>query len=85
MLNTAFIGIAMLGFIAGTASAQDKMDCNALYKSALVKIHQEEAVSLEVNRLAELHRLAVRAYDACSAGDEFYARTFFDELDKWRR
>ena len=85
MLRTAFIGIAVLGFIAATASAQNKMDCDALYKSVLAKIHQEEAMGLEVNRIAKLHRLAVRAYDACSAGDEFNARTFFDELDKWRR
>src|SRR5215475_3377437 len=84
MSRSAFIGIAALT-IFGATSAQGAMDCNALYKGALEKVHKEEIGGLEANRIADLHRLALRAYDACSAGDEFNARDFFDQLDKWRR
>ena len=86
MSRSALIGIAALAGMAGAASAQGAMDCNALYKGALwKKVHNEEMAGLETNRIADLHRLALRAYDACSAGDEFNARDFFDQIDKWRR
>jgi hypothetical protein len=85
MSRSALIGIAALAGIFGATSAQSAMDCNALYKGALEKVHKEEIGGLEANRIADLHRLALRAYDACSAGDEFNARDFFDQLDKWRR
>ena len=81
MLRTALISITALGFIAGTASAQDKMDCDALYKGFLAKVHA--AVGLEGDRIVDLHRLALRGYDACSAGDEFNARNFWEEVDRY--
>ena len=84
MFRSALIGAAVSAVIAGAASAQ-KLRLNTLYKGALEKIHKEEVAGLEVNRVAELHRLALRGYDACSAGDEFNARDFFDQLDRWRR
>ena len=85
MARSAFVGIAALAVVAGATSAHGAMDCNALYKGALEKIHKEEMGDLETNRIADLHRLALRAYDACSAGDEFNARDFFDQIERWRR
>jgi hypothetical protein len=85
MPRSALIGIAAVAGIFGATSAQSAMDCDALYKGALDKVHKEEIGGLETNRIADLHRLALRAYDACSGGDEFNARDFFDQLDKWRR
>ena len=85
MSRSALIGIAALTGIFGATSAQGAMDCDALYKGALEKVHKEEMGDLETNRVAELHRLALRAYDACSAGDEFNARDFFDQFDRWHR
>jgi hypothetical protein len=85
MARSALVGIAVLVGISGATSAQGAMDCNTLYKGALEKVHKEEMGGLETNRIAELHRLALRAYDACSAGDEINARDFFDQLDRWRR
>jgi hypothetical protein len=79
------IGIAACAIIAGATSSQAALDCGALYRSALEKVHKEEAGGLEPDKIAELHRLALRGFDACSAGDEFNARAFFDELDRWRR
>ena len=37
------------------------------------------------DQLANVHRLALRAYDACQAGDEFNARQLFDNLAKSAR
>ena len=80
MLRFALIGIAAMGVIAGAASAQGKMDCGALYKDTLVKFHAEKAADLPADKLANAHRIALRAYDACSAGDEFNATKFFQQL-----
>jgi hypothetical protein len=48
---------------------------NALQYREDLQIYKEEVGELEVNRIAELHRLALRGYDACSAGDELNATT----------
>ena len=50
-----------------------------MYKGALDKM-QAKATGLPGDKLAETHRLALRAYDACSAGDEFNATKFFQQL-----
>ena len=85
MSRLTLIGIAACANMASATSSLGALDCGAPYRSALEKVHKEKAGGLEPNRIAELHRLALRAYDACSAGDEFNAREFFDQLDKWRR
>ena len=83
MLRFALIGFAALGLMATAVSGQGKMDCHGLYKSAVEKFHKEKVAQLTGDRIAEANRIALRAYDACSAGDEVNARTFFDQLDRW--
>jgi hypothetical protein len=85
MIRAALIGIAAMGVIAGSASAQGKMDCGALYKSALEKFHKEKAAGLPAEKIADANRIALRAFDACTAGDEFNAKAFFDMLDREAR
>jgi hypothetical protein len=80
MLRSALIGMAALGLIAGGASAQGKMDCGALYKDALVKFHKELAANAPAEKIANVNRIALRAFDACTAGDEFNATAFFKNL-----
>jgi hypothetical protein len=80
MLRSALIGIAALGLIAGGASGQGKMDCGALYKSALEKFHKEVAANAPAEKIANVNRIALRAFDACTAGDEFNATAFFKNL-----
>ena len=82
MLRSALIGIAAFGVIAGGASAQGKMDCGALYMTAVQKFHREKAANLPSEKVADMNRIALRAFDACTAGDEFNARAFFDMLEK---
>jgi hypothetical protein len=85
MFRSVIIGMAALGVIAGAASAQGKMDCAGLYKSTMEKFTKEKAASLPGDQLAEKHRIALRAYDACSAGDEFNATKFFQQLSEEAR
>ena len=85
MLRSVLIGTAALGIMTGAASAQAKMDCGALYKSALDKFHKELAANAPAEKIANVNRIALRAFDACTAGDEFNAKTFFDTLDKEAR
>jgi hypothetical protein len=80
MLRSVLIGTAALGLITGGASAQGKMDCGALYKSALEKFHKELAASSPAEKIANVNRIALRAFDACTAGDEFNATAFFKNL-----
>jgi hypothetical protein len=81
MLKSVLIGIAALAVIAGAATAQGKMDCGALYKTAIEKFHREKAAGLPAERIANANRIALRAFDACSAGDEFNAATYFQQLE----
>jgi hypothetical protein len=83
MLKSGLAVIAALGLIAGAALAQQKMDCPAAYKNAVEKFHKEKAASLTGDKLAEAHRIALRAYDACTAGDEFNAQNLFSSLDRY--
>ena len=85
MLRSVLIGMAALGIIAGAASAQAKMDCGALYKSALDKFHKEKAAGAPAEKIANVNRIALRAFDACTAGDEFNAKKFFRQLDEEAR
>ena len=85
MLKSVLIGIAALGVIAGAASAQGKMDCGGLYKTAIEKFHREKAAGLPAEKIADANRIALRAFDACSAGDEFNAANFWQQLNDYSR
>ena len=78
------VGIVATGLMAGPISAQSKMDCNAAYKGFLETYNKDQFAAAAPDKLAETHRLALRAYDACQAGDEFNAKAFFDAAEKNR-
>ena len=82
MLRSTFVGLVTLGLMVGPAAAQGKMDCGSTYKGFWDKFQQEKAGSMTPDQLANVSRLALRAYDACQAGDEFNARKLFDDLAK---
>jgi hypothetical protein len=83
MFRSSLIGLAALGVIAAAASAQGKMDCGAKYKAFLVKYHAGagKAASHPADKVADMNRTALRAYEACTAGDEFNATNLFATLD----
>ena len=66
--------------LATTVSASAAMDCAANYKTVFDKIMTEGHAKVDGAGLAGINRMAVRAFDACQAGDESFAKTFFDKL-----
>ena len=81
-LATAFVALAVLA--APAAVAQGKMDCGKAYKGFWEKIDAEKYAKIAPEQLAGVSRLALRAYDACQAGDEQDARALFERLDRMK-
>jgi hypothetical protein len=84
MLRSALIGFVALGLMAGAVSAQAKLDCGKAYKGFWDKIEREKYAKISPEQLAGVSRMALRAYDACQAGDDQDARALFERLDKMK-
>jgi len=67
-------------FVWGSAIAQTKIDCSRLYKDFWEKLDREKFAKISGDQLAGISRSALRAYDACQAGDELEAKELFDRL-----
>jgi opacity protein-like surface antigen len=79
----AAVALATLaGPVAAPVVAQTKMDCSRLYKDFWEKFDREKYAKISAEQLAGVSRLALRAYDACQAGDEQDARALFDRLNR---
>ena len=81
-LATAFVALSMLA--APAAIAQGKMDCGKAYKGFWEKLDKERYAKVSPEQLSGVSRLALRAYDACQAGDDQDAKALFDRLDKMK-
>ncbi len=82
MLRSLLIGLAALGVMAGAVAAQGKMDCGKAYKDVWERIDRERYAKIAPEQLAGISRMALRAYDACQAGDEADARELFERLER---
>ena len=82
MFRSTMVGLVALGLFAGAATAQTKMDCSRLYKDFWEKMDREKFAKISADQLAGVSRMALRAYDACQAGDEQDAKALFDRLSK---
>ena len=82
MFRSTMVGLVALGLFAGAATAQTKMDCSRLYKDFWEKMDREKFAKVSAEQLAGVSRMALRAYDACQAGDEQDAKALFDRLSK---
>jgi hypothetical protein len=78
----AFAVVTAPGLTAVPTVAQTKMDCSRLYKDFWEKLDREKFAKISAERLAGVSRLALRAYDACQAGDDMDAKVQFDKLNK---
>jgi len=74
--------VAAPGLMTIPVVAQTKMDCSRLYKDFWEKLDREKFAKISAEQLAGVSRLALRAYDACQAGDEQDAKALFDRLSK---
>jgi hypothetical protein len=63
---------------------QTKMDCNTLYKGFWQKFDHQQFAAISAAQLAGTSRMALRAYDACAAGDEQDAKAIFERLNNLR-
>jgi anti-sigma-K factor RskA len=59
-----------------------RMDCNGLYKDFWLKRDPDTYARISPEQLAGVSRMALRAYDACAAGDEQDAKALFDRLGR---
>jgi hypothetical protein len=84
MLRSTLIGLVALGVMAGAATAQTKMDCSRLYKDFWEKFDREKFAKISAEQLSGVSRMALRAYDACQAGDELDAKALFEKLNKMK-
>jgi hypothetical protein len=84
-LASAVLALAVVaapGLTTVPAVAQTKMDCSRLYKDFWEKFDREKYAKISAEQLAGVSRLALRAYDACQAGDEQDAKALFDRLSR---
>ena len=63
---------------------QGNMDCGKLYKDFWQKRDPQANARISSEQLAGISRLALRAYDACQAGDEQDARALLARLRERR-
>jgi hypothetical protein len=75
-MKTLAIAIAVVTLLWGPARA----DCGADLKSFWDRLEQTNYAGLSPEQLAALSRMALRAYDACIAGDGREARMLFGKL-----
>ena len=61
-----------------------RMDCSLLYKEFWGKLENDNYARIAAEQLAGVSRMALRAYDACQAGDELDANALFKRLDHLR-
>jgi len=83
-LASAVLALAVVAApgLTTVSVAQTKMDCSRLYKDFWEKYDREKYAKISAEQLAGVSRMALRAYDACQAGDELDAKALFDRLSK---
>jgi hypothetical protein len=57
-----------------------RMDCGALYKDFWIQFDREKLARISADHLAGVSRMALRAHDACQAGDSQDAKALFEKL-----
>jgi hypothetical protein len=57
-----------------------RMDCSRSYKEFWENLDRDRYAAISPEQLAGLSRMALRAFDACQAGDEQDAKSLFDRL-----
>jgi anti-sigma factor RsiW len=76
------LAIVWVGFLEPGGQQQARMDCSRLYKEFWQKRDPQAYARISAEQLAGLSRMALRAYDACEAGDEQDAKALFERLQR---
>lgn len=59
-----------------------RMDCGVLYKDFWLQFDRQKLARISADQLAAVSRMALRAHDACQAGDAQDAKALFDKLHR---
>jgi hypothetical protein len=80
MLRTALAALAITGALAASP-ANAMINCANDYKDFWEKLMREAgSAKMTGEQVAGVNRAALRAYDACTAGDESFAKQLFEKL-----
>lgn len=74
------LALAAAALLAITAPAAANVNCAKNYKDFWSQFNGGPAKDLTGEQLAMVSRTALRAFDACSAGDEASAKSLFDRI-----
>jgi hypothetical protein len=72
-----------LGASASAQSPGGPPACAKGYKDFWQNVDSSRFAKMSPERIAELSRAALRAYDACQAGDEQGVKVIFERLTNW--
>jgi anti-sigma-K factor RskA len=82
--SAACAALAVIWFMFLHSETQTKqvarMDCSRSYKEFWENLDRDRYAAISPEQLAGLSRMALRAFDACQAGDEQDAKSLFDRL-----
>jgi anti-sigma-K factor RskA len=84
----ACVALAVGWFIHAQPATSSKhvsaMQCSRLFKEFWGKLGDEKVTRISAEHLAGVSRMALRAYDACQAGDALDANALFNRLGRIR-
>ena len=76
-MRLVVVAVIALMSLASTARADE---CGQNFKSFWAKLEHKNYQGISAERLAGMSRMALRAYDACEAGDRREANVLFERL-----
>jgi len=78
------LAVGWVNYMHPGGPLQTKMDCSRLYKDFWEKRDPQKFAKISAEQLAGVSRMALRAYDACEAGDEQDAKALFERLQRMK-
>ncbi len=81
MIKTGIAIAIIAAFAAGPASAAT--DCNARYDDFWEKMRQYGNSKPKTEDVVATHRMGLRAFDACQAGDEANFANFWEKMRQY--
>ena len=76
------VAFGLFNYMQPGAPVHARMDCSKLYKDFWLQRDPGQYAKITPEQFAGVSRLALRAYDACEAGDEQDAKALFDRLQR---
>jgi hypothetical protein len=80
-LFTAVLSTALLAAVAAPAHA--RVDCDDDIRTLFERLQRDAGATMSKgDKIADVMRRTVRAYDACRSGDDFSLRGVWDQIEK---